>query len=221
MEKLDVVFDSLRCAAKLTVTFDFVLRNLKDGSSRYSYAQEKYTLLERTELVATTEDLTKITNLGSNTHVIESCTRERVNTKRKFYKLPNVAFFAAFFKELPMGCKDIVLPNPLLKLHSVNKLTFEENTRKPYNDILSLFRALTLHLCGTERLEEETFKIFNLSLKKSGGTDPVKIRGVCVEDNPAVEVIVQADLLFYEIDILVGSMIGELARRSFGKDSNT
>ena len=36
IEKLDVVFDSLKCAAKLNVAFNFVLRNVEDKSCRYT-----------------------------------------------------------------------------------------------------------------------------------------------------------------------------------------
>ena len=60
LEKLDVVFDSLKCAAELNVAFGFVLKNVEGGSCRYNYAHENNTLLERSKLVATTEDLTKI-----------------------------------------------------------------------------------------------------------------------------------------------------------------
>ena len=63
-----------------------------------------------------------------------------------------------------MGCKDAVLPETLLKNHTVNCLTFEKYTRKPYTDNLCLFRALALHLHGNDRLEEETSKLFNLFL---------------------------------------------------------
>ena len=35
LEKLDVVYDSLKCAAKLNVAFCFELRNIEDGSCRY------------------------------------------------------------------------------------------------------------------------------------------------------------------------------------------
>ena len=76
LEKLDVVFDSLKRAAKLIVAFGFVLKNVEDGGCRYKYAQENITLMERSILVATTEDLTKSKNLLSKTCVIESCTRE-------------------------------------------------------------------------------------------------------------------------------------------------
>ena len=35
LEKLDVFFDSLKFAAKLSVAFGIVLRNIEDGSCRY------------------------------------------------------------------------------------------------------------------------------------------------------------------------------------------
>ena len=35
LEKLDVVYDSLKCAAKLNVAFCFELKNIEDGSCRY------------------------------------------------------------------------------------------------------------------------------------------------------------------------------------------
>ena len=81
MENPDVTFDSLKSAAKLNVAFGFLLKNLEDGSFRYYYARKKKTLLERSKLLATTEDLTIVRKLLNNTEVIESCTREKANTK--------------------------------------------------------------------------------------------------------------------------------------------
>ena len=62
LEKLDVVFHSLECAAKLILIFGFVLKNVEDGSCRYYFAHKNKTLMQRSKLVATTEDLTKIMN---------------------------------------------------------------------------------------------------------------------------------------------------------------
>ena len=70
-----------------------------------------------------------------------------------------------------MGCKDTVLPEPLLRNHNVNCLTFERNTRQPYNDNLCLFRALALPLHGNEKLEEFTSKILNLLVNNCGEGD--------------------------------------------------
>ena len=51
--------------------------------------------------------------------------------------------------------------------------------------------------------------------------DPANIRGVCMVDILRVEHVAQADIVLYRIDIVDGSMIGELARSSIGKHSNT
>ena len=59
LEKLDVVFDSLKCAAELIVAFGFVLKNVEEGNCRYYYAHEKNIILEKSKLVATTEILKK------------------------------------------------------------------------------------------------------------------------------------------------------------------
>ena len=109
------------------------------------------------------DDMEKLKEILKKTDVIESCTKERSNTKWRFFKLTNLTIFAALLRDIPMGCKDAVLPECLLKNHTVNCLTFEKNTRKPYNDNLCLFRALALHLHGNERLEEEISNLFNLS----------------------------------------------------------
>ena len=83
---------------------------------------------------STGDDLEHIKTLLAGTDVIKSCARERVNTKWKFFKLTNVTIFAALLKDIPMGCKDAKLPEPLLKNRTVNCLTSEQNTRQPYND---------------------------------------------------------------------------------------
>ena len=116
-----------------------------------------------------------------------------------------------------MGCKDAVLPESLLKNHTVNCLTYEQNTKKQYKDNLCLFRALALHLHGNERLEEETSKLFNLFLVNSTNPDPSKFQGVCMDDIPSVEDLVGINIFIYDIDLIDGAMVGELARRSIKK----
>ena len=107
--------------------------------------------------------------------------------------------------------------NPLLKNHTVNCLTFEKNTRKPYNDNVCLFRALALHLHGNERLQEETSMLFNLFLVNSTNPDPSKFQGVCMDDISSVEDLVGINIVIYDIDLIDGAMVEELARRSIKK----
>ena len=169
-EKLDHFLNNLKCAAK--VAFGFILKNIEDGGFRYFYSHENNTLLDRSKLACTHDDLAKLKYFLNKTDVIDSCNQERKNTKWRFYKLTNLTVFVALLKDVPMGCKNAVLPEPLLKNHTINCLTFEENTRQPYNDKFCLFRALALHLHGTQRLEVETSKLFNLFINIMDGLSP-------------------------------------------------
>ena len=118
--KLDYLFQQLKCAAKVNLAFVFLLRNIEDASCRYFYAHENNTLLEKSKLLSTGDDLEFIKTLLAGKDFIESCTRERVNTKWRFLKLTNVTIFAALLKDIPMGCKVAMLHEPLLKNRTVN-----------------------------------------------------------------------------------------------------
>ena len=184
-EKLDRVLDKLKCVVKLNLALGFILKNIEDGKFRYFYAHENNTLLEQSKFVSNKDDMAKLKEILNKTDVIESCTKERSNTKWRFFKLTNLTIFAALHRDIPMGCKDAVLRESLLKNHTVNCLTCEQNTKKPYKNNLCLFRALALHLHGNDRLEEETSKLFNLFLVNSTNPDPSKFQGVCMDDIPS------------------------------------
>ena len=197
-EKFDHFFNNLKCAAKLNLAFGFILKNTEDGGFRYFYAHENNTLLDRSKHVCTHDDLAKLKDFLNHTDVIESCSQERTNTKWRFNKLTNLTVLAALLKDVPMVCKTAVLPKLLLKNHTVNCLTFEESTRQPYNDNLCLFRALALHLHGTQRLEEETSKLFNLFINKMDGLSADQFHGVHMNDISFVE-----DLLLSTLSCMI------------------
>ena len=192
-----------------------------EKSRRYFYAHENNTLLDRSKLVCTHDDLAKLKDFRNQTDVIESCSRERTNKKWMFYKLINLTVFAAVLKDVPKGCKNAVLHEPLLRNGTINCLTFEENTRQPYNDNLCLFRALALQMHGNQRLEEETSKLFNLFINKKDGLSPNQFQGVHMNDIPTVEDLLTLSILLYDIDIVDGNLIRELARRSVQKYDTT
>ena len=216
-EKLDRVLDQLKCVAKPNLARGFILNNIEDGKFRHFYAHKNNTLLEQSKLVSTKDDMAILKDILKKTDVIESCTKERCNTKLRFFKLTNPTIISALLRDIPMGCKDAVLPESLLRNPSVNCLTYEQNTKKTYKDNLCLFRALALHLHGKERLEEETSKLFNLFFIHSTNPDPSKFHGVCMDDIPSVEDIVGINIFIYDIDLIDGAMVGELARRSIKK----
>ena len=116
-----------------------------------------------------------------------------------------------------MGCKDKILPEPLLKNFNVNCLTYEKNVLQPYNDNLCLFRALALHLHGNKELEGETSNNFNLFLKNKGKRDPSKFKGVHMTIIPEVKILLQLSIFLCDIDFVDAELIAELRRTSFQK----
>ena len=114
-EKLDRVLNKLNCVEKLKLALGFILKNIEDGKFRYFYAYENNTLLEQPKLVSNKDDMAKLKEILKKTDVIESCTKERSNTKWRFFRLTNLTIFAAVLRDIPMGCKDTDLLESLLK----------------------------------------------------------------------------------------------------------
>ena len=202
-------------------SFWFPFEKYRRRRFRYFYAQENNTLLDRSKLVCTHDNLAKLNSFLNKTVFIESSSQERMNKNWRYYNLTNLTVFAALLKDVPMRCKNAVLAEPLLKNCTINSLTYEENTKQPYNDNLCLFRALALHLQANQRLEEETSKIFNSFINKMDGLSANHFKGVHINDNPFVEDLLTVNILLYDINIVDGNIIGELARRSVQKYDNT
>ena len=173
--------------------------------------------MERSKLVCTPDDITNLKEKLQKKDFVDLCRRERANTKWKFYKLTNLTVYAALLKDVPMGCKNTVLPEPLLKNQNVNYLTYEQNTKEPYKDNLCLFRALALHLHGNERLQEETSKVFNPFLNNCGEGGLSNFQCVHMTDIRKMEEMLQLTFFLYDIDFVDEKLIGELARRSIQK----
>ena len=94
-----------------------------------------------------------------------------MNTKWRFHNLKNMTVFAALLKEVCMGCKKAVLPEPLPKNYAINYLTLDEKTRPPFNDDVCHFRGLTLHLHGNQLLEKN-FEIIQCIHQQNVLTEP-------------------------------------------------
>ena len=215
--QIGLCIQKLKCAAKVNLAFGFYPKNIEDGRCRYFYAHENNTVMERSKLVRTQVDMINLKDRMQKMDIVDFCNRERANTMWKSYKLTNLTVFRSLLKDVPMGCKDTDLPDPLFKNHNVNCLTFERNTRQPYDDNLCLFRALALHLHSNEKLEEETLKIFNFFLKNSEEGEVSKFQGVHLNDIPKVEDLLQLKIFLYDLDFVDGELIGELCRRSAQK----
>ena len=164
--KLKVVYEKLTCAAKINIALGFLLRNVEDGMYRYFYPHENNTLFNNSHLISEKNDLAKLQDRISKLDLVENCARERQSTKWRFCKLTNITIFAALLKNIPVGCSDVSLPEPLLKNPYLNCL-ISNSHKKPYNDNLCLFRALSLHLNGSSDLETNTQSLFTKFIEKA------------------------------------------------------
>ena len=126
---LDTAFENLKGAAKLNVSFWFVLKNVGNGSCRVYYSYENYLLLERSKPLTTQEDFLKLKNILSNTEVVELCIKAPANTKWKNYKLTIVTGFAALLGENLMESEVAVLPEPLFENQSASAQQSRRNSK--------------------------------------------------------------------------------------------
>ena len=91
--------------------------------------------------------------------IVDQCTQERQNTKWRFKLTTNVTICAALLKNIPMGCPDSVLPEPLLRHTQVNCLSSNKD-KESYRDHLCLFRALAMYMNGHNDLDCHTSRYF-------------------------------------------------------------
>ena len=212
------VFQQFEMCSKSESGFSFQFEKyLEDGGFKSFYAHVNNTLLDWSKFVCTRDDLAKLKDNLDKSNVIESCSKERLSTKWSFYKLTKLTVFADLLKDVPMGCKEAALPEPLERNGTINCLTFEENTRQPYNDNLCLFRALALFVHGNQRMEEETSKFFNSYINKMYGLSADQFQGVHMNDIPSVADLLILNIVLCDIDNVDGNIIGDLARRSVQK----
>ena len=110
-------------------------------------------------LLCTKADLISIQGKVEKFDIVEQCTQERQNTKWRFNLITNITNFAALLKNIPVGCPDSVLLEPLLRHKQVNCLLSDKD-KQPYKNHLCLFRALTMYLHGHSNRDAHTSQLF-------------------------------------------------------------
>ena len=159
-KKLDQVFANLKCAAKVNLALGFILQNVETNEYRYYYPHENNLLLDRAFLLSNKKDLLNLQNEIEKLDLIETCTKERQNSKWRFTVITNVTVFVALLTNIPMGCTDSPLPEPLLRNPEVNCLV-SNGHNESYNDNLCLLRAIAIRLFRSVDVEPNATKIFH------------------------------------------------------------
>ena len=182
-EKLDEVFTKLKCTVKVNLAFGFILQNVETNNYRFYYPHENSLLLDRAFLLSNRNEL----------ELIETCTQERQNLKWRFTVITIVTVFAALLTNIPMGCTDTPLPEPLLRNPEVNCLVSNGHD-EPYIDNLFLFRAIALHLFGSIDFEPNATRIFHNFVTVSR-CDPEHFAGVSFDQIPIIEELIKQNIL--------------------------
>ena len=154
-EKLNEVFKKIDSAAKTNAVLGFALRNIGTAEYQNFSSHENSTMFETSQLLRKKADLITIQGKVEKFNFMEQFTQERQNTKWRFILITNLTIFSALLKKIPTGCPESVLPEPLLKNHSVNCL-LSNKEKEPKKAYLSLFRALAMYMKGHNDLESHT-----------------------------------------------------------------
>ena len=204
------VIEKLNCAAKVNLALGFILRKVDTDEYRYFYAHENNTFFEKCHLLCSKGDLVSLQDRIEKMDLVEKCAQERENTKWRFALTTNVTMFCALLKNIPMGCIDAVLPEQLLIRPDVN-FFISNGYGETCKDYLCLFRAIAVHLYGSSELEINAKKFLS-AFHHESGQDAINFRGLSIDHLVFVENAIKHNIFIYDIDIVDGDFVGELAR---------
>ena len=180
-KKVDLEFKGLNSAAKVNLAFGVVLKRVEAGSCRLFYAYENITVMERSKLVCTPNDINNLKGKLQKMDIVDLCARERANTKWKFYKLTKLKVFAALLKDVPTGCEDSLLPEPLLKNQNVKCLTFWKKYKKALQCQSLPFQSSCSAFIWQREIGGRNIHSFQTFPEQLWGRRPIKVPG-CSHD---------------------------------------
>ena len=211
-KKLKEVFENFNCAAKFKLALGFILRNVDTDKYRYFYAHVNNTCFEKSHLLCSKGDLVSLQDRIEKMDLVETCAQEREKTKWRLALTIKVTIFCVLLKSISIGCIEAVLPEQLLRRSDVN-CVISNGYGETYKDYLYLFRAIAVHLYGSSELETNAIYLFSAFFYESGH-DAINFRGVSIDHLVFVENAIKHNIFIYDIDIVAGDFVAELARRS-------
>ena len=220
-EKLTKIFNELNRAVRINLSLGFVLHDLVETQDYiYFYPADNNFLFQLPLTVANEEDLDKLKNKIEQKDLFDQCVSHRPNSKWKFFRLTNLMVFVFRLTDVPLGCQNALLPQALLR-HPLIKTFLSDCDRKPYDDLLCLFREIAFEKFGSDGLASSTKYLVSEFLSKTG-KESKNFTGVLPSEIHDVEQIVQLNLQVYSICFdEKQSVIGELSPQSANLFSDT
>ena len=134
--------------------------------------------------------------------------------------MTNVSITATMLHDIPLGCKNAVLPDFLMNHTGIKTLLLDRNHHIPYSDNLCVFRAIAISQ-GDNLLQTRTKELFSQFMEQFPDKDPKHFRGVKDSEFVVLEDIAEVNIVVYSVDYIDGKIIGELLRRSANRYDNT
>ena len=123
-ENFDNFFNNLKCAAAMNLASGFIQGKKMEDSYNFTHTKTISCWIDSNLWAPGKTWQNKKVFSTKLTSLCRGAEKERTRSwELNFYKLANVFVFAASLKDVPIGCKDNVLPKPLLKNH--NQLSHE------------------------------------------------------------------------------------------------
>ena len=211
IEKLLIVYNDLPSAAKVNISFGFVLQNVQDREEfRYYYAADNNPIFLNPVIIS---DLNLIKTRLRGDDFLPNLLTQRPDTKWKFYCVTNVTFFVFLLSGVPLGCIDLPIPSILLR-NPLVKCFVSDSELVPYRDNLCMFRALAYDLYGNEDLQQNTKNLLQQFLSKLRA-DGADFQGIEENDITILEELIDRNIQIFTILLDDDSkMFAELTRRS-------
>ena len=161
--------------------------------------------------------MAKLKDNLNKTEVIELCSRERMNTKWRFYKWKSLTVFCCFTQTGTYGLPARGYSQTFAQNHTTNCFTFEDNTRKPYKSTRSFFLFL-LSVCMQIKAWKKTPDTFNLFINRMGGLNAGHSQRIQMNDIAFVEDLLILNILlnnkFFVHETLSENLLDEVCRNT-------
>ena len=118
---IDKVVKELKNAAKVNVSFGFIMQNIDTGEYRYFYGDKNNYVLDNMFQLSTAEDVKQFKEKIKELDIVEQVTVIRPNTKWRLVYITNV-IFDCHYLSYHFGNNDIILPNFITNKKSITSL---------------------------------------------------------------------------------------------------
>lgn len=228
MKYADRVYSELPCAAKVNISFGYVLKSNSDEDTnapyRYFYAHDNHSIFEKPITVSDRSELLFLMDRLDDEDFFAHANTSRPNTKWRFHMLTNVTFKATLLKKVPLGCKNTDIPIFIQQSRAVRTLLYNKLSKKPFDDNLCMFRAIATHKSDRwEGVEILTAELFEKFLHAVGDCEKRNFRGVKQNEITLLENITDTNINIYSASKNGndGHIVGEQVRRSLGLYNDT